>query len=131
MTDITPSRLVVPDFSIPRVTLPTSVTNPAQWAHERIVRSIIKFEANLDADHEIGARLVSFTDKEIIHIEDVGYWGPDFVIFYGRNVDGQPVELIQHVSQTNVLLVAAKKEGEKARRIGFDLAKKLEPKNDE
>lgn len=130
MNDKTIGHLTWPDLSTPRLTLPDSVSNPAKWAHERIVRSINDFEAKLDPEHEIGARLVSFTNSEVIHIEDVGYWGPDFIIFYGRNADDHPVELIQHVSQTNVLLVAAKKQKEKARRIGFQLTKDLKPENE-
>ncbi len=115
---------------ITKFTFPTSKTNPAKWAHERIVRSIIAFEAKLDADHEIGARLTSFTASEIIHIDNVGYWGPDLIKFYGCNVDGQPVELIQHISQINVLLIAVKKQHETAERIGFRLEKKLDKRNE-
>tara|TARA_R110001592_G_scaffold25555_3_gene96944 strand:+ start:3972 stop:4331 length:360 start_codon:yes stop_codon:yes gene_type:complete len=100
--------------------------NPARWAHERLVRSIINFEKELDDEHEIGARLVNFSPTEPVHIDDLGYWGPDFVIFHGTNLDGRPVELIQHISQVNVLLVALKKEKPEPRRIGFELEKKLE-----
>ena len=32
--------------------------NPAEWAHERLGKYIKEFEAELDDDHEIGARLV-------------------------------------------------------------------------
>jgi hypothetical protein len=99
--------------------------NPARWMHERIVRSIIDFEKDLDADSEVGARLVSFTAQEVIAIEDVGYWGPDIIKFYGKNADGHPVELMQHLSQLNVLLVAKPKEHAEARRIGFRLEEQL------
>lgn len=112
----------------PKITLPDSIVNPAKWTYERIVQLIIDFEAKLDDEHEIGARLVSFTDSETFHIENVGYWEPDMVIFYGRTPEGQPLELMQHVSKTNVLLVSVKKqkETEPARRIGFELAKGLQ-----
>jgi hypothetical protein len=100
-------------------------SNPAQWAHERIVKSIIQFEEALDAEHEIGARLVSF-GEETFHIDDVGYWGPDIVKFYGHNAEKEPVELIQHISQISILLVAMKKVQEPARRIGFELQKGLD-----
>ena len=104
---------------------PKHELNPAEWAHERLVRSIARFEARLDDDTEIGARLVSFTEKDTFHIEDLGYWGPDFVVFYGTSLEGNPVELIQHISQVNVLLVALPKEQEEPRRIGFMLEKRL------
>lgn len=128
--------MVDKDFLVPRidlsalrprpVVLPESMTNPAQWAYERIVKSIVAFEEKLDTEHEIGARLVSFGSGEIIYIDDVGYWGPDIIIFYGANVENQPVELLQHISQISVLLVAVKKQAENARRIGFKLSQGLE-----
>lgn len=99
--------------------MPDSVTNPAKWAYERIVKSIVAFEAKLDNEHELGARLVNFGGHETFHIDDIGYWGPDMITFEGRNVEGQPVELMQHVSQFSVLLVAVKKQFDKPRRYGF------------
>jgi hypothetical protein len=96
--------------------------------YERLVRSIARFEEGLDPEHEIGARLVTFGSQEIIHVEDVGYWGPDLLIFYGKSREGKPLELLQHQTQVNVLLVAVPKEGPKPRRIGFELVNKLEKK---
>lgn len=106
--------------------LSNSSINPAEWAYERLVRSINEFEQRLDDEHEIGGRLVNFGAAMTFHIEDLGYWGPDFVKFYGVNDDGQPLELIQHISQVNVLLVAIKKMKDQPRRIGFELIRKLE-----
>ncbi|MBB3356037.1 hypothetical protein FHT70_006010 [Rhizobium sp. BK049] len=103
--------------------------NPASWMYERVVRSIIDFEEKLDPALEIGARLVSFASSEIIHIDDVGYWGPDIIKFYGKNADGNPVELMQHMSQLSVLLVAVKPLAE-PRRIGFVLKEKLKAEDD-
>jgi hypothetical protein len=57
------------------------------------------------------------------HSLDVGFWGPDLVKFYGSGVDGKPFELMQHISQVNVLVVAVPKTSEKPRRIGFELVK--------
>ena len=115
------------NFNLPVPPLrPISQVNPAQWMYERLVRSIADFEGNLDESQEIGARLVCFGNQEIIHIEDLGFWGPDLVRFYGRSSDGKPVELLQHVTQISVLLVALARESEKPRRIGFELVRKLE-----
>ena len=100
------------------------IPNPADWMYERVVRSIIDFEKGLDADKEVGARLVSFGLSETIHIDDVGHWGPDMIIFHGVNVDGNKVQLLQHISQLSVLLVAVKPVDE-PRRIGYILEKRL------
>jgi hypothetical protein len=105
--------------------------NPASWMHERLVKAIMKFEESLDETKEIGARLVNFGPKETIRIEDVGYWGPDLVTFIGKNLDGNPVELMQHISQVNVLLVALPIEAEQPRRIGFILEAGLKKTKEE
>ena len=116
---------IAPSFS-PGMLKPPVTVNPAKWMYERIVRSISDFEKDLDPDQEIGARLVSFGSDVTFHIEDVSFWGPDMIIFEGFSADGKKVRLLQHVSQLSVLLLATKKIHEKARRIGFDLAERLD-----
>jgi hypothetical protein len=101
------------------------IKNPAEWMYERLVRSIAQFEEKLEESQEIGLRLVNFGNHETFHILDVGFWGPDLVKFYGSSFDGKPFELMQHMSQVNVLLVAVPKTSEKPRRIGFELVKQL------
>ena len=118
------SDRIVPSFS-PDLLKPSKSLNPAEWMHERIVSTINDFEKELDSDHEVGARLVSFGSDVTFNIDDVGYWGPDMIIFHGVSADGKKVQLLQHVSQLSVLLVSAAKVHEKARRIGFDLTEKL------
>jgi hypothetical protein len=93
--------------------------NPAKWAYERLMNYIKEFEAELDDDHEIGARLVSFGQNVTFHIEDIGYHGPDMITFDGRTETMEKVQLIQHISQLSVLLIVVNKQHAKARRIGF------------
>ena len=97
--------------------------NPASWAYERLAKYIQEFQSELDDEHEVGVHLVSFGPTMVIHIEDLGFHGPDFVAFYGSTQNGERVQLVQHVSQINVLLVAAPKLCERALRIGFSLDK--------
>jgi hypothetical protein len=98
--------------------------NPARWMFERLATYIKQFESRLDQEHEVGARLVSFGSNLSFHIEDMGYFGPDMIVFYGRNEKGEPVQLVQHTSQLSVLLVAVRKQAEQPRRIGFVLDQK-------
>jgi hypothetical protein len=100
--------------------LPSSL-NPAKSMHARIVQSINDFERDLDDQHEVGGYLVSFGPSFTFSIQDVGYWGPDLVIFYGVDTNGKKIQLLQHVSQTNILLIAVAKKGDKAKRVGFHL----------
>jgi Family of unknown function (DUF6173) len=89
----------------------------------RLVAYIREFEANLDHDHELGARMVSFGTAVQFHIVDMGYWNPDIVTFDGLDEAGHRMKLIQNISQLNVLLIAMPKLDEKSapRRIGFVL----------
>ncbi len=113
--------------------LPDSVTkkpfaqkSPAEWAYQRLILYIQNFEKTLDAEHEIA---MSFTDTGagILKIEGLGYFDPDIVTFYGTDGIGNRVQLVQHVTQLNVVLRALPKpqEAAKPRRIGFELAKGL------
>ena len=104
--------------------------NPAEWAFVRLSKLIEEFEANLDKDEEIGARVVGLPGDGTMQIVDVGFWGPDLIMFFGRNADGKPVRLIQHYSQINVVLSAVKKPQEReARRIGFQLKEMVQKTN--
>lgn len=98
----------------------------AEAAFYRIVSYIREFEANMDAAHEVGARMVSFGDTVQFHIVDMGYWNPDIITFDGLDEAGRRMKLIQNVSQLNVLLIAMPKRAEhdEPRRIGFVLEKK-------
>lgn len=101
--------------------------SPAQWAYERLINYIRNFEQGLDADHEVGMGLVG-GEGGMITIEGMGYFDPDIITFYGLTQRGARTQLVQHVSQLNVMLIAAPKQAAHAEptRIGFQLAKALE-----
>ncbi len=64
----------------------------------------------------------------VLRIEGVGYFDPDMLTFYGQDETGTRMQLVQHVTQLNVMLRAATKESpatEPPRRIGFRLAQDL------
>lgn len=109
---------------------PVAQKSPAQWAYERIIMYIQNFEAQLDNDHEVGLGLAG-GNTGVIRIEGLGYYEPDIVTYYGINESGARTQLIQHVSQLNVSLVASPKHIDQPEptRIGFQLAKALD--NDE
>jgi hypothetical protein len=87
---------------------PDGGKSPAESTYERLMKYIGQFEMQLDRDHEIGGRFVSFGDDTHFHIAEVGYWNPDLITFDGFDQNGNRVKLIQHVSQLNVLLVAVR-----------------------
>lgn len=124
-----PDRPNVKDAPIPKGVAKTPVQqkSPAQWAYERIILYIQKFEETLDNEHEAA---MGFTggDAGVMRIEGMGYFDPDIVTFYGSDPAGTKTQLIQHVTQLNVMLRALPKsvKEEAPQRIGFRLAEDLE-----
>lgn len=106
---------------------PMEQKSPAEWAYQRLILYIQNFEKMLDGEHEVA---MGFTDTGggFLRIEGLGHFDPDIVTFYGQDQTGAKVQLVQHVSQLNVLLRAMPKldEAEAPRRIGFQLAAGLE-----
>ena len=64
----------------------------------------------------------------VLKIEGMGYYNPDIVTFYGTDPAGGRTQLVQHVTQLNVMLWAVPKDVEKAEpnRICFRLAQDLD-----
>lgn len=104
---------------------PLADKTPAQWAYERLIMYIQKFEEGLDGDHEVGMGLVA-SDAGMLHIQGLGFYDPDIITFYGADQTGAKTQLIQHVTQLNVMLKAAVKLEEEPTRIGFELRTRLE-----
>ena len=110
---------------------PVANKSPAQWAYERIILYIRNFEEQLDSEHEVGMGLTG-GNTGVIKIEGLGFYDPDIITFYGTNSAGARTQLIQHVSQLNVSLVASPKQPDKPEptRIGFQLASALDRDKD-
>lgn len=106
---------------------PVEQKSPAQWAYERIILYLQKFEETLDNDHEVAMGFAG-GDVGVMRIEGMGFFDPDIITFYGSDPTGSRTQLVQHVSQLNVMLRALPKdvEQEEPNRIGFQLAQDLE-----
>lgn len=106
---------------------PVGEKSPAEWAYQRLILYIQNFEKRLDSNHEVA---MGFTDTGagVLRIEGIGYFDPDIVTFYGSDQTGARTQLVQHVTQLNVMLRAVRKRSPEAepRRIGFRLAQSLE-----
>jgi hypothetical protein len=109
-----PKLTVACDISIP------GVPSAAECMFKKLMAHIADFELALNPDQEVGASMVSFGDKPF-YITGIGYHGNDMIIFYGASMTGGPVKLMQHVTQTNVILtvMARQKNHKEAQRIGF------------
>ena len=106
---------------------PVADKSPAEWAYERLVLYIRDFESQLDNEHEVAMGFTG-SDAGILRIEGMGFFDPDMITFYGSDPAGIRTQLVQHVSQLNVILRALPKRRDEVapRRIGFRLAERLE-----
>lgn len=106
---------------------PVAQKSAAQWAYERTVLYLKNFEEQLDNEHEVA---FGFTggNAGVLRIEGMGYFDPDIVTFYGSDPQGGRTQLVQHVSQLNVMFRALPKADKAAEpnRIGFRLVEDLE-----
>lgn len=106
---------------------PAAQKSPAQWAYERIILYLKNFEEQLDSSQEVAMGFAG-GDVGVLRIEGMGYFDPDIITFYGTDGTGSKTQLVQHVSQLNVMLRALPKPDEKveARRIGFRLVQDIQ-----
>ncbi|MDF3415551.1 hypothetical protein HKX54_13860 [Sulfitobacter sp. M57] len=129
-----PTRSKAKAESLPESVKAESVAqkSPAQWAYERTVLYLKNFEEQLDNEHEVAMGFAG-GDAGVLRIEGMGYFDPDIVTFYGTDPAGGRTQLVQHVSQLNVMLRALPnaKEGAAPNRIGFRLVEDLEKSQDE
>ena len=95
--------------------------NRASELSRHILDEIQEYDAALDAEHEVGVQLVSFGQTVIFHLEGMKYANPSLILFSGTLDTGEPVELIQHVSQISILLTKLRRrQPEKPKKpIGF------------
>jgi hypothetical protein len=75
----------------------------------KLYKEINEFDLSLDASSEVAVRLVSFGETVQFSIESMGFSDPSLIIFSGHTADGSHVQLVQHVSQISLLLLAAKR----------------------
>lgn len=106
---------------------PVKQKSAAEWAYERIIVYLKNFEEQLDNEHEVAMGFAG-GDAGVLRIEGMGYFDPDIITFYGSEESGAKMQLIQHVSQLNVMLRALPKQLDQPEpnRIGFRLAADLE-----
>ena len=122
MTEDELSALLPRTRALAAITRSLTPPNMAKEAVNAIYEEIADFEASLDADHEVGMPIVGGPATLCVHVREVYRFGTDKLVFVGIDSDQHPVRLIQHLSQLNLLMLAARKIGSVAVRIGFHAA---------
>lgn len=86
-----------------------------------LYEEIVKYQESLPDTEDVIMMLVQFGQTYTIRVTNIGYSGYTLVCFHGEDIDGKPLELIQHISQLNFLLQVQPKEKPEVpkRKIGF------------
>lgn len=89
--------------------------------YEQLANEIKEFDNSLNDDYEVGIKLITYGNTYQFYLTDIGYHNPYLIYFYGELSDGSPIQLIQHVSQINFVLIKLRKQDPEKpkRKIGF------------
>ena len=92
---------------------------------EQVAGQIREFEASLDDAHLPG--IIVRGDLTLV-LEQIGFHDPGLMLFIGRDGNGQPARVLQHMSQLNIALIAIPRQNtdEPKRPIGFELPRESE-----
>ena len=85
---------------------------------EKLFDSIRAFERQLDADHELA---IVVPGAPALHATTIRAIDDVLLEYIGTTGTRESARLLQHVSQTSVMLVGAKKLDATARRVGFEV----------
>ena len=98
-----------------------ALASTAEEFYQRLEAQIRDFDQQLDQDHEVGVKLVTFGQAVTFHVSGLGYYNPALIFFYGETAEGEKVQLIQHVSQISFMLMSIPKRdpNEPKRPFGF------------
>lgn len=93
----------------------------AQIVAENLYQEILNYQANLSNIEDVAMSIVKFNESSTLLVDSIGYIGYNLVRFGGKDSSGKPLELIQHVSQLNFLLMVVPKPEPEVpkRKIGF------------
>lgn len=112
-----PGREIVPGLMDSISDMAHRDKNSAIDIFDGLKKYIKEFQSELDDEHEILLCLPSFGAETVFHAERISFFEPNLITFYGETSDRKKVQLIQHVTQLNVLLKAVAKLGDAAMRI--------------
>lgn len=97
------------------------IGSTAENVAKYLYHEILKYQNNLPDQEDVVMILVQFNQATPIYVTSIGYIGYNMVCFHGEDMNGKPMELIQHVQQLNFLLQVVPKPVPECpkRPIGF------------
>jgi hypothetical protein len=90
---------------VPEPVKPTG-QNLASELYKHLKKRAEDFDNKLDGGQGVGIRLIPSGQSVTFQVTALGYCDPSLIIFAGVTESGLEVQLMQHVSQLNFLLMA-------------------------
>jgi Family of unknown function (DUF6173) len=88
LKDMNPRELFnLSSLPISKLVTPTN-PNLASEFYKKLIKLIDDFDRNLDQNHEVGVKLVSFGPALVFHLKGLGYWNPSLITFSGFTEQG-------------------------------------------
>lgn len=93
----------------------------AEIVAQNLYQEIVNYQSSLSDTEDVAISVVQFNQSITILVDSIGYIGYNLVRFVGKDNSGKQLELIQHISQLNFLLMIVPKPEPKVekRMIGF------------
>lgn len=95
-------------------------TNNAEYIAKVIGQKIVNFQSLLSDVQDVALQIIQFNNSIILYVTEVSHLGTGLIVFQGVGVDELPCEIVQHISQINLMMKIVPKLPEAPhRKIGF------------
>nr|DAE59808.1 MAG TPA: hypothetical protein [Caudoviricetes sp.]DAH62460.1 MAG TPA: hypothetical protein [Caudoviricetes sp.] len=95
-------------------------TNNAEYMAKVIGQRIVDFQSTLSEVQDVALQIIQFNNSITLYVTKVSHLGLGLIVFQGSDSANNPCEIVQHISQINVLMAIVSKPADiPHRKIGF------------
>ena len=95
-------------------------TNNAEYMAKVIGQRIVDFQSTLSEVQDVALQIIQFNNSITLYVAKVSHLGLGLIVFQGSDSANNPCEIVQHISQINVLMAIVSKPADiPHRKIGF------------
>ncbi len=85
-----------------------------------IGQRIVDFQSTLSEVQDVALQIIQFNNSITLYVTKVSHLGLGLIVFQGSDSANNPCEIVQHISQINVLMAIVSKPADiPHRKIGF------------
>lgn len=95
-------------------------TNNAEYIAKVIGQKINNFQSALSDNEDVALQIIQFNNSIFLYVTEVSHLGMGLIVLQGLDTAQRPCEIVQHISQVNLLMMIVPKAPEILhRKIGF------------